>query len=137
MCIRDRTNTHNTSECDVLKKLKASKGDGGGKPSFKNKTWKRKSDDASKYSKKELAAIGKAAGKKAIKAAKKRALYAISENGTSETEHDVSSDNEESDMESVASINMLERGMADIDQQLKDFDFAQMDGNKSDGEVSC
>ena len=136
-CDYHETNTHNTSECDVLKKLKASKGDGGGKPSFKNKTWKRKSDDASKYSKKELAAIGKAAGKKAIKAAKKRALYAISENGTSETEHDVSSDNEESDMDSVASINMLERGMADIDQQLKDFDFAQMDGNKSDGEVSC
>jgi len=45
---------------------------------------------------------------------------------------------EDSDMESVASVHMLEKSMEEIDRQLADFDFTKTtNGNKSDGEVSC
>ena len=132
------TDTHNTKDCLTLKKLKASN-DGGGKPSSKNKTWKRKSDDATKYSKKELTAIAAKAGKKAVKEAKK-SLYAMTKRKADDSsDDDESVESTKSDEISVASVNMLEASsMAELDKQLAEFDFsnAAMD-DKSEGEVSC
>ena len=45
---------------------KAMSGDDGKKLDYKNKTWKRKADDNKSYSKKELNAIAKKAGRKAV-----------------------------------------------------------------------
>jgi hypothetical protein len=140
-CDYHESSTHDTADCATLKKLKA-QGDGGGKPAYsKNKTWKRKSDDASKFSKKELSSIAKKAGVKAVKAAKKKQLYlmAAKRKMDESSESSSSAQDEDSDMESVASVHMLEESMEEIDRQLADFDFAKnkTNGDKSDGEVSC
>ena len=101
----------------------------------KNKSWSRKSDDAKKFSKKEISAIAKKAGKKAIRDAK-RQLYAMSkEDSDSDVDSQSSKSSNEDDNNSV---HMMEASMAEIDRQLQDFDFTKMDeDNKSDGEVSC
>ena len=72
-CHYHETDTHNTADCETLKRLKSREKNGNSStgPS-KNKTWKRKADDAKSYSKKELSAIGKKAAKSAIKKAKAR-----------------------------------------------------------------
>ena len=139
-CDFHENNTHNTKDCFTVRKLKKEH-DAGGKPAYKNKTWKRKSDDASSYSKKELSAIAAKAGKKAIKEAKekKKSLYLMAMKRKSRDEES-SNDDDNSDMESVASINMMEKGMDEIDRQLADFDFTKTNSKGDDmsqGEVSC
>ena len=126
-CEYHETNSHDTSECEVLKKLKASKSDS--KPSFKNKTWKRKSDDAKSFTKKELNAIARKAGAAAIKKAQKKAEL----NAINKRKSDSDDESGSSDDESVNSVNMVE-ALNEVDQQLAQFDF---DGCKSDGEISC
>ena len=125
-----------------MKQLKAEH-DGGGKRSYnKNKTWKRKSDDASKFSKKELSAIATKAGKKAVKEAKdkKKSLYLMAMKRKAEDKESSNESDSNSDMDSVASINMMEKGMVEIDRQLADFDFTKTNSKgdeMSQGEVSC
>ena len=141
-CDFHETDTHNTKDCVTVKQLKAEH-DGGGKRSYnKNKTWKRKSDDASKFSKKELSAIAAKAGKKAVKEAKdkKKSLYLMAMKRKAEDEESSNESDSNSDMDSVASINMMEKGMVEIDRQLADFDFTKTNSKGDDmsqGEVSC
>ena len=127
-CEYHETDTHNTSECSTLKKLKASKNAGGKQPPNKNKTWKRKSDDAKTFSKKELSAIAKKAGKAAVKSAKKEA------NAVVKRKVKYNPADEDSDDNSVNSLNAFDKSMKDIDEQLKEFNF---DDLKEDGEISC
>ena len=131
-CAYHESDTHNTEDCITLKNLKKKQSDGG---QSKNKSWSRKSDDAKKFSKKEISAIAKKAGKKAIRDAK-RQLYAMSkEDSDSDVDSQSSKSSNEDDNNSV---HMMEASMAEIDRQLQDFDFTKMDeDNKSDGEVSC
>ena len=110
------------SECETLKKIKSSKSDS--KPPFKNKTWKRKSDDAKSHTKKELAAIGKKAAAKAIKKAKGE-LNAMAKRKNESSDSESSSGSEDDN-----SLHLMEK-MEAIDKQLADFDF------NDDGEVSC
>jgi hypothetical protein len=71
-CEYHETDTHNTSECSVLKKMKESgRKPSDKKPFNKNKMWTKKSDDAKKFSKKELNALVKKASNKAVKKATK------------------------------------------------------------------
>ena len=122
-CEYHESSTHNTSECSVLKNLKMKAKTDGQKS--RNKTWKRKSDDAKGYSKKELAAIGKKASKAAMKHAKKE-LNAIATKRKK---------NDESDDDSVFSTNSL-NAMEKIDQKMKDFSFDDLDKALEDGEIS-
>ena len=125
-CDFHEVDTHDTSECETLKKLKAARAAGSSdkKPAFKNKTWKRKSDDAKTYTKKELSAIVQKATKAAVKKAstKKKAEC----NAMAKRKADSDS---ESDTDSNCSVNMLDQ-MEAVDKQLAEFDF-------SEGEVSC
>ena len=129
-CHYHESNTHDTKDCETLKKIKSSKSSGSksdSKPPFKSKTWKRKSDDAKAHTKKELAAIGKKAAAKAIKAAQSE-CHAMAKRKTdsSDSEDSGSSDDENS-------VHIMEK-MEAVDKQLADFNF---DGDKDDGEVSC
>ena len=46
-CDYHETHGHSTNECETLKKLKAYRSSGSdSKPAYKNKTWKRKYEDA-------------------------------------------------------------------------------------------
>lgn len=129
-CHYHETDTHDTKDCETLKKLKASKSSGSdAKPPFKNKTWKRQSSDAKSYTKKELSAIVEKASKAAVKNAlkgKKAECNAVAKRKNASTE----SDSDASDSE--CSVNMLDSKMKEVDKQLADFDF----GNVSDGEIS-
>lgn len=125
-CDIHKSTTHNTADCSVVKK--AMSGDSGKKSDYKNKTWKRKADDNKSYSKKELNAIAKQAGRKAVRAAKKSEVNAI------DKKRSASKDSSDDD-DSVQSINMVERGMDEIDKELANFDFDKAD--IEDGEVSC
>ena len=127
-CDYHETTSHNTSECEVLKKLKASKGDS--KPPFKNKTWKRKSDDAKSFTKKELNAIARKAGAAAIKKAQRKSAECNAVNAKRKSDSD-ESDSEES-TNSDNSLNMIEKSLSAVDKQLAEFDF----DDKSDGEIS-
>ena len=91
----------------------------------KNKTWKRKADDAKSYSKKELSAIGKKAAKDAVKKAKAE-CNAVAKRKTEEDEMSVSS----CSSESINSANVVEK-LDKVDKELANFDFSE------DGEVSC
>ncbi len=126
-CHFHETDTHNTAECETLKRLKE-KGDN--KPS-RNKTWRRKSDDAKTLTKKELAAIARKAGEKAIKAAQECNHVAKRK---SDSEDDGS---EASDTQSLNAVDQqLAQEMESVDQQLAAFDFnkeTQLEGD----EISC
>ena len=123
------TNTHNSSECSILLKMKGADGRSSDKkPQFKNKTWQRKSEEAKGYSKKELAAIAKKAGKEAIRKVTKE-LNAVAKCTAEEDSSDSSNDDS-----STHSLNALEKSMKKVDEQLKDFDFTNV---QSDGEISC
>ena len=124
-CDYHEVNTHNTSERETLKKLKASRSSGNDKPAHKNKTWKRKSDEAKTYSKKELAAIAKKASREAVKKATAECHAVAKRKSDSDDDSSTSS-------ESDKSVNMMEAQMAEVDQQLADFDF-----DKVDNEVEC
>ena len=126
-CHYHETDTHNTADCETLKRIKSREksGNSSSGPS-KNKTWKRKADDAKSYSKKELSAIGKKAAKDAIKKAKAE-CNAVAKRKTEEDEMSVSSC---SSTESINSANVVEK-LDKVDKELASFDFSE------DGEVSC
>ncbi len=136
-CVYHESDTHNTEDCTVLKKLKSSRSDGTkDKPAFKNKTWKRQSSDAKTFTKKELTAIVEKASKAAVKAASKKKAEC---NAIGKRKADTSeSESSDSDSEaSNASLNVIEKEtaavdkkMAAVDKQLAEFEF---DGD----EVSC
>jgi SpoVK/Ycf46/Vps4 family AAA+-type ATPase len=85
------------------------------KPFNKNKTWTKKSDDAKKFSKKELNALVKKASEKAVKKATKE-LNAVAKRKRDDDDDD-----------STSSLHMLENEMKDVDDQLKNFNFAAVD----------
>jgi hypothetical protein len=116
-CEYHETDTHGTSECSVLKKMKESSGRSNSsdkKPFNKNKTWTKKSDDAKKFSKKELNALVKKASEKAVKKATKE-LNAVAKR------------KRDDDNDLTSSLHMLENKMKDVDDQLKNFNFAAVD----------
>ena len=128
-CMWHETNTHDSSECSVLLKMKGADGRSSDKkPQFKNKTWQCKSEEAKGYSKKELVAIAKKAGKEAIRKATKE-LNAMAKRAVEEDSSDDSDDDS-----SMHSLNALEMSMKKVDEQLKDFDFMDVQSN---GEISC
>jgi hypothetical protein len=123
-CDYHEVNTHNTIDCEVFKKLKAAKQGGDGKkpPFNKNKTWNRKSDDAKKEAKKELNALVKKVSQKVTTKVKKD----LAATKRKSDDKDDDSDN---------SVNLLERQMADIDAELKEFDFGEEEGEVTEFEV--
>ena len=125
-CHYHETDTHNTADCETLKRLKSREksGNSSSGPS-KNKTWKRKADDAKSYTKKELSAIGKKAAKSAIKKAKAE-CNAVAKRKSEEDEMSVCS----SSSESINSANVVEK-LDKVDKELASFDFSE------EGEVSC
>jgi hypothetical protein len=112
-CKYHETNTHDTSKCSVLKKMKESGKNNSSdkKPFNKNKTWTEKSNNARKFSKQELNAMVKKASKKAVKKATKE-LNAVAK---------CKQDNNNKD--SMSSLHMLKNKMKDVDDQLKNFNF--------------
>jgi hypothetical protein len=117
-CEYHESNTHNTSDCTVLNKLKASKrGNSSDKKPAAKKDWKSKSNDAKKFTTKELNAIVK----KKVKQAKKE-INAVTKR---------KSDEDDNDSDSTTSLHMLEHRMHDIDAKLKNFDFDKVPLGKS------
>lgn len=111
-CSFHETNTHDTSECEALKKVKSEGGSKtGGFKKSSNKTWTRKSADAKTVTKKELNALVKKVSQKVATKVKKDLTTAAKRKSEDKSDSD---DN---------SINMLEGEMKDIDDQLKDFNF--------------
>ena len=106
-CDFHETDTHNTKDCETLKKMKASK---SGTPA--KKQWKSKSDYAKDKAKKELNVL-----KKKAKKAKKE-LNAVS------AKRKQAEEAEESDDGSFHSLNALERNMQDVDDQLDALNFS-------------
>ena len=113
-CDIHESTTHNTAECVTLRKLKeeTKKSGSGHNYKSKNKTWKRKAEDAKTFMKKEVNALLRQATKKA----------------KMEFGSDKKKDESESDDNSV---NLME-SMKEVDKELADFHF---DGDKMD-EVS-
>ena len=133
-CEFHKTKSHDTSECEALKKAAKNGKDSGFKS--KNKTWDRKSADAKKLSKKELALIVKKASELAYKKAK-RELNSVTKRKKA--------DDDEDEQSSVGSVNAIETkeispnktieqlaaDMKDVDAQLSKFNF----GSTKDVEV--
>ena len=109
-CDYHKTDTHDTSECHVLKKKNNEKGNG-------NKTWQKKSDDAKKFAKKEINSIVKKVTKQ-VSAKVKKDLNTLNKRKKKD---------DESDDESTDSLNMIDQEMKDLDKQLKEFDFVEAD----------
>jgi phenylalanyl-tRNA synthetase alpha subunit len=128
-CELHESNTHNTSECSTIKKMK-DKSNGKSDTHSKNKTWKRKSDDAKKFTKKEMNAITETTNK-----AVKIALEKCNSKKRKSDSSDDDSDNEST--ASTASINNVERMLEDVDQELKEFDYGKMNNlSIEDGEIT-
>ncbi len=125
-CHYHETDTHNTDECETLKRLK-NKNSSDSKS--RNMSWKRKSDDAKTLTKKDLAAIAKKAGREAVKAAKAE-CNAINKRKNDEEASDASASDDEL---SVAFLEKMDDEMKDIDKRLADVDFSKPE----DGEISC
>ena len=121
-CHYHETSTHDTSECETLKRLK--KGGGDSKPKSKNLTWKRKSDDAKSFTKKELSAIAKKASREAIKKAQE--LNALTKRKNDSSDEDSDSD------DSSRSSKSIQQELNQVDKQLAEFDFDKSDGKSAD-----
>ena len=131
-CVYHESTSHDTSECETLKQLKA-KGKnpkGSQKNESKGKSWTKQSSDAKKFTKKELTVIVKKASDKAFKKAKKEL------NSVAKRKKDDSDDDDKS-VESInvteiasndmkAKLDKINRDMADVDAQLKKFDFGEV-----------
>ena len=117
-CDYHESDTHTTAECSVLKKLKASKGDGNS-----TKKWKSKSDYAKDKAKKELNAL-----KKKTKQVKMELNAATK---TKRKGKDSDDDDDDDDDSSFHSLNMLEASMQDVDEQLNALEFSDTE----EGEV--
>lgn len=118
-CDYHETDTHNTKECTVLQKLKASKSGTFGKTEHsKNKTWQRKSNDAKTYTKKELNALVRKESQKTIRKVKEK---------KNEQAKRKKKQSEDSDDSSYNSLNVLEKDMAEVDRQLANFDFNEVE----------
>ena len=116
-CAFHESNTHDTSECTVLKKMKDAKKNGNEKSFHNNnndKPWAKKSNDAKKFTKKELNNIVKKASDKAYKKAKKE-LNSVAKRKKS--------DDDDESVESLNAIDKINREMNDVDAQLKQFEF--------------
>ena len=111
-CDYHEVDTHNTKDCQTIKKLKASKGP-------PKKEWKSKSDYAKDKAKKELNTLKKKASNK-----KKTELNAIAAKKRKATA--------DSDDESFHSMNALEKSMKDVDKELVLLAFSD---NESEGEL--
>ena len=115
-CDYHESDTHSTKDCEVLKKLKASK---SGTPA--KKQWKSKSEFNKDKAKKELNALKK----KAKKVRKElNAVSAKRDKRKKETEKD-------DDDSSYCSLNALEKSMKDVDEQLNALQFS----SDEDGET--
>ena len=128
-CDYHETDTHSTKDCDVLKKLKASKSGTSGSSNPAKKQWKSKSEYAKDKAKKELNALKKKAKKV------KKELNSISGKVSKakkrkETESKTAESDDDSD--SFQSLNALEQGMMDVDAQLNALEFS----SDEDGEVN-
>ena len=123
-CEFHETDTHNTAECETLKRLKRERANGGSKKgTSKNKTWKRQSSDAKTFTKKELAAIAE----KAIRKAQKNQLHAISkrkvDDSSDSSDGEVHEDQDDSSVSSNGSLNVLESQMKQVDDELAAFSY--------------
>ena len=123
-CEFHETDTHTTSECETLKRLKRERANGGSKKgNFKNKTWKRQSSDAKSFTKKELAAIAE----KAVRKAQREQLNAISkrkvDDSSDSSDGEINEKDDNSSVSSTASLNALETKMKDVDNELAEFSF--------------
>ena len=139
-CEYHETNTHNTSECETLKKLKASRGNTSRENTARaltnnrspNKTWKRNAGDGKKFTRKELSAIATKAIKEAMKK-KKAELNVASKRKIKDDKQSLSSESSDSATSVFSNRAKEEAAMAEIDAELAAFDFS----DKEDGEVSC
>jgi hypothetical protein len=120
-CDFHKSKTHNTSECDAVKKKKEA--EKSGDKSFKNKTWTKKSSEAKTFTKKELNNIVKKATAKAVHKTKKE-LNAVAKRKKSDD------DDDDQSVESLNAIDKLSREMNDVDAQLKKFDFSKDDNTE-------
>jgi len=120
-CDYHETDTHTTAECTVMKKLKASKGEGN---STTKKQWKSKSDYAKDKAKKELNTLKKKAKKVKLE------LNAANKTKRKSSDSDDHDDASESSS-SYHSVNMLERSMKEVDEQLEALTFS----DNEEGEV--
>ena len=124
-CDYHETTTHNTKDCQTIKKLKASKSSDGTK---EKKQWKSKSDYAKDKAKKELNALKKKASKvkkelnsvtaKVHTATKRKAAMKVAEKDDNDSSYD--------------SLNALEMSMKEIDDQIEAMEFSDAE----DGEVN-
>jgi hypothetical protein len=102
-CVFHETDTHNTTDCHVIKKMKASRKPDG------SKNWKNKAEQAKDKAKKELNAL-----KKKVAKLQKN----LEENHNVETKPKRKADDSDDE------VNALEREMKDVDMQLAMFDEA-------------
>jgi hypothetical protein len=119
-------NTHDTKDCKVLAN-KSTGSNNDKKKSFGNKTWTRKAEDSTSYTKKELAVLVQKAAKKEIK------KHAKDLNSVSKKRK--SSDSSESDDDDDKECFLLDT----ITKDLDGFNYQEMNDLKidSDDEVSC
>jgi hypothetical protein len=126
-CAYHDTNSHDTSECETLKKLKAQGKNPKGSKSDSGKTWKKQSSEAKTFSKKELTVIVKKASDKAFKKAKKE-LNSVAKRKKDDDEESVESINavETQENPEPKTIEQLADEMKDVDAQLSKFNFSNV-----------
>ena len=130
-CDFHETDTHNTSECTTLQNLKKKgKSNHDNKEKFKNKTWKRKFDDAKSYSKKEINALLKKEVAKAFKT--KKEVNVLGKRKSDSDDDDDEASVESNSSNSSNSINVMEERMKDCDHHLGDLTIDKKSGTDSD-----
>jgi len=134
-CEYHESSTHSTAECAVMKALKAKKGvkpNGDKKDNKTNKKdWKKKSDDAKTFTKKELNNLVKKASDKAASKAVTKTVNKTKDTRKSNAKRKA----QDSDDDSAGSLNMLEQEMQEVDEQLAAFDFDLNEKELEDGEI--